>query len=140
MLEVGHEFSKPHVFTAENIRRFAEEAGDDNPLHHDEARAAASRFGGIIASGPHMAAVLMGFGASSMNSRQAGVGLEFNFRFLKAIPAGTSTLLVWTVAAVEPSAGLKGDLYTLEGRIVGNDGKVYVTSRGSCVVWPDKVD
>jgi acyl dehydratase len=140
MLEVGHEFSKPYVFTAENIRRFAEEAGDDNPLHHDEAKAAASRFGGIIASGPHMAAVLMAFGASSMASKQSGVGLEFNFRFLKAIPAGTATLLVWMVTAIEPSAGLKGDLWTLEGRIADDTGKVYVTCHGRSVVWPDRTD
>jgi acyl dehydratase len=137
MFEVGHAFSKPYVFTAENIRRFAEEAGDNNPLHHDEAKAAASRFGGLIASGSHMAAVLMAWAASSTASRQPGVGLEFNFRFLKAIPAGTATSLVWTVTAIEPSAGLKGDLCALEGRNVDDAGKLYVTCQGRSVVWPD---
>src|SRR5688572_2879065 len=118
MLQVGYEFSKPYVFTLENISRFADEAGDENPFHRDEAKAAASRFGGIIASGPQMAAVLMAVCASGEAGTQDGVGLDFSFRFLRAIPAGTATSLAWTVTAVEPHEGLKGDLVTLEGRIV----------------------
>jgi acyl dehydratase len=137
MAQVGDAFSKPYVFTLENIRRFAAEAGDENPFHHDEAKAAASRFGGIIASGPHMSAVLMAVCASSNRTSREGVGLEFNFRFLKAIPAGTATSLAWTVTAVEPHEGLKGDLVTLDGRIVDDRGKVYVTCQASTVIWPD---
>jgi len=39
-----------HV-TARDIELFTELTGDRNPLHYDEARAAASRFGGIIVQG-----------------------------------------------------------------------------------------
>ena len=138
MYQVGHEFAKPYVFTAENIKRFAQEAGDENPYHRDEAKAAASRFGGIIASGPHMSAVLMAVCASSMAGKRDGVGLDFNFRFVKAIPAGTATSLAWTVTGIEPHEGLKGDLVTLDGRIVDAAGKVYVTCQARTVVWPDK--
>jgi 3-hydroxybutyryl-CoA dehydratase len=135
---IGDEVSRPYVFTRENIRRFAEEAGDENPYHRDEAKAAASRFGGIIASGPHMAAVLMAAGATELTGTRDGVGLDFNFRFLKAIPAGTSTFLSWKVTGIEPHAGLKGNLVTMEGRIVDDRGKVYVTCQGHAVVWPDQ--
>lgn len=138
MYEVGSEFSKPYVFTAENIKRFAQEAGDENPFHRDEVRAAASRFGGIIASGPQMSAVLMAVCASSMAGKRDGVGLDFNFRFLKAIPAGTAALLAWIVTAIEPHEGLKGDLVTLDGRIVDEAGKVYVTCQARTVIWPDQ--
>ena len=70
---------------------------------------------------------------------QDGVGLDFSFRFLRAIPAGTATSLAWTVTGVEPHEGLKGDLVTLEGRIVDDaSGKVYVTCLAHTVVWPDK--
>lgn len=138
MLRVGYEVSKPYVFTRENIRRFADEAGDDNPFHRDEEKAAASRFGGIIASGPHMSAVLMAVCASREMGTRDGVGLDFSFRFLRAIPAGTATSLIWTVTAVEPHEGLKGELITLEGRIVDDRGKVYVTCLAHTVVWPDK--
>ena len=140
MLQVGYEFSKPYVFTLENIRRFADEAGDENPFHRDEAKAAASRFGGIIASGPQMTAVLMAVCASGEAGTQDGVGLDFSFRFVRAIPAGTATSLAWTVTAVEPHEGLKGELVTLEGRIVDDRGKVYVTCLAHTVVWPDKTD
>ena len=138
MLPVGYEFSRPYVFTAENIKRFADEAGDENPLHRDEVKAAASRFGGLIASGPHMSAVLMAVCASREARAENGVGLDFSFRFLRAIPAGTPTSLAWTVTAVEPHEGLKGDLITLEGRIVDGEGKVYVTCLAHTVVWPEK--
>jgi acyl dehydratase len=140
MLQVGHEFSKPYVFTRENIQRFAAEAGDENPYHFDEAKAAASRFGGIIASGPHMSAVLMAVCASSSAGGGDGVGLEFNFRFQRAIPAGTATTLAWKVTGVEPHEGLKGQLVTLDGRIVDEAGKVYVTCQARTVMWPDKAE
>ena len=140
MRHVGDEFSKPYVFTVENIRRFADDAGDENPFHRDAAKAAASRFGGIIASGPQMAAVLMAVCASGEagTHEHDGVGLDFSFRFLRAIPAGTATSLAWTVTAIAPHEGLKGDLVTLEGRIVDDRGKVYVTCLAHTVVWPDK--
>jgi acyl dehydratase len=137
MYRVGEEFSRPYVFTAENIRRFAEEAGDENPFHRDKAKAAASRFGGIIASGPQMAAVLMAVCATTLTGRGQGVGLDFSIRFVKAIPAGTATSLAWTVTGIEPSAGLKGDLITCEGRIVDKAGKIYATASARAVVWLD---
>jgi acyl dehydratase len=37
--------------TARDIGLFIELTGDRTPLHHDEARPAASRFGGIIVQG-----------------------------------------------------------------------------------------
>jgi acyl dehydratase len=136
MMEVGQTFSRPYVFTREGIKRFAEEAGDENPLHRDEAEAAASRFGGIIASGAHMSGVLMSLAASQLAGMRESVGLEFQFRFLKAIPAGTATTLSWTVESIEPHEGLKGDLVTLEGRIADDTGAIYVTGRSKGIVWP----
>jgi acyl dehydratase len=137
MVQVGEEFSRPYVFTAENIGQFAEEAGDENPFHRDEAKAAASRFGGIIASGPQMAAVLMAVCATKLTGRGQGVGLDFSIRFVKAIPAGTAISLAWTVTGIEPSEQLKGDLITCEGRIVDKAGKIYATASARAVVWPD---
>ncbi len=136
MIKLGDEFSKPYVFTLENIRRFAKEAGDENPLHSDEAKAAASRFGGIIASGTHMSAVLMGVIASLTAASDESVGLDFHFRFKKAMPAGTETQLEWKVTDIEPNEGLKGDLITLEGRIVDAAGTVYVICKAHCIRWP----
>lgn len=70
---VGESFvSETHEMTAERIRSFAEEF-DPQPFHVDEAAAAASIYGGIIASGWHTGSVLMRLlttflGPSSMGS------------------------------------------------------------------------
>lgn len=136
MPEAGQTFSKPYLFTLENIKRYAEESGDENPLHHDEDAAAASRFGGIIACGAHMSGVLMSLAASRREGKRQGVGLEFSFRFLKAIPAGTATTLSWTVKSIEPNEKLKGDVVTMEGLIADEAGTVYVTAQSKGVSWP----
>ena len=47
-----------HTFTAEEIKTFAERF-DPQPFHLDEAAAAASHFGALVASGWHTAAVWM---------------------------------------------------------------------------------
>ncbi len=136
MVEPGFTFSEPYVFTRENIARFAEEAGDRNPLHHDVERANASRFGTIIACGAQMSGVLMSVAASLLAGSRESVGLDFHFRFKKAIPEGTATTLSWTVVSIEPHVGLKGHLVTMDGRIADEAGTVYVTSEAKGVVWP----
>ena len=47
-----------HTFGADDIRRFAS-AFDPQPFHLDEAAAARSHFGGLVASGWHTAAIFM---------------------------------------------------------------------------------
>jgi len=48
---VGTTASRTRTVTRDDIIRFTEMTGDRNPLHYDEAIAAASRFGGIIVQG-----------------------------------------------------------------------------------------
>lgn len=71
---VGDSFSKTLVFDKESIRSFATVAGDTNPLHHDEEVAAASRFGGLIASGPHFTALMMGVVAQNVTRSGQALG------------------------------------------------------------------
>jgi acyl dehydratase len=127
--------SKRYLFDAGGIATFASGAGDMNPLHHDPAFAATSRFGGMIASGAHMAAVLMGFGATMISAYGEAVGLEFGYRFQRAVPAGTATTLTYTIVGVEPHAKLKGQLLTFEGSITDDAGTVYVTTTGKAVIF-----
>lgn len=131
----GESRSKAYLFDDAGIVAFATAAGDTNPLHHDPVIAGASRFKGRIASGAHMTAVLMGFGASMISDAEQSVGLEFTFRFERALPAGTATTLSWTVTAAEPHAKLGGTLLTFEGAITGDGGKRYVSATGKAVVW-----
>jgi 3-hydroxybutyryl-CoA dehydratase len=81
--------------------------------------------------------VLMGVIATATTGLGEGVGLDFHFRFRKAIPAGTETTLLWQVTDRVPHAGLKGDFLTLEGRIFDAAGVIYATCIGHSVIWPD---
>ncbi len=131
----GHRQSKPYCFNEAQVIAYATMAGDDNTLHHDVTAASLTRFKGLIACGSHMSGVLMGFGASVVSRDHLAVGLEFTFRFERAIPAGTETQLYWTVVSAEPHAKLGGTLLVMEGGITGLDGQRYVSSTGRAVVW-----
>ena len=47
-IEVGQRAQRARVVQPGDIELFTELTGDRNPLHYDEARAGASRFGGVI--------------------------------------------------------------------------------------------
>jgi acyl dehydratase len=49
--DVGDRAQRTRTVRAEDIELFTALTGDRNPLHYDEATAAASRFGGIIVQG-----------------------------------------------------------------------------------------
>ena len=136
---IGQMNTKPYQFDAAGIVAFAKLAGDDNPLHHDEVAARASRFGGLIAGGTQMSAVLMAFGASMLSRDHEAVGLEFNFRFVKAIAAGTQATLRWTITSVEPHAKLGGTLVGFEGAITSEGVIAHVLATGRVVVWDKRV-
>jgi acyl dehydratase len=64
-LEIGR-----HTFTADEIKAFARQF-DPQPFHLDEAAAARSHFGGLIASGWHTAAVCQRLLVKERHCRQA---------------------------------------------------------------------
>ena len=51
MPEVGDSARRTRRVSERDIELFTEMTGDRNPLHYDEERAAASRFGGLIVQG-----------------------------------------------------------------------------------------
>jgi 3-hydroxybutyryl-CoA dehydratase len=138
MVAIGERFAEHAHFDAEGIRRFAELCGDRNPLHHDAEAAAKGPFGKLIASGPHLTSLMMGMNATYFSRRFDALGLEFSFRFVRAVPVEATLLLEWTVGAVVPKASLAGHLVTLDGRAVDEAGGVYVTGRGTMLIreWP----
>lgn len=131
----GDSFSKRHVFTAEEISAFAARCGDTNPLHHDPAAAARSRFGALIASGPHTTSHLMAMTAAQYSEPHGMVGLEFMFRFDKAVVAGTETVMSWQVTDVQPNDRIGADVVGLTGHIRDAAGTVLVSATGRILVW-----
>ena len=131
---VGERFARRASFDAASIRHFATLCGDGNPLHHDAELAAASRYGTLIASGPHVVALMLGLDATYLSQRFDAVGLGFDFRFVKAVPAGADLTLEWTVTACRPTPGASGYVVSVEGRAVDDAGAVYVTGRGDNLI------
>ena len=136
-LRPGDQATKEVFLTREEVVRMAQELGDPNPLHHDEAHAAHSRFGGIIAAGGHVIGLLTSFGAAFTTAHGPCVGLEFSFRLRRAVPAGSSLRLRWEVLSVEPSKRLRGQLVTLAGEARDAEGTLLVTARGKVLARED---
>ena len=122
MFKVGHSFARTVTFDEPAIRAFARAAGDENPLHHDAAYAAASRFGGIIASGTHHGALMMGLVATDL-------------AFRKPVPAGMTMRLEWTVTELEPAPRLGGTIAHLTGRMTEvATGALVLTATSKCLL------
>ena len=126
---VGERFEKSLVLDAAAIRAFAEMVGDFNPLHHDEAYAKASRYGGLIASGTHSSALMAAFTATFATDRAPGVGLDLAFRFHKPVKADDPLKLAWTVDSVEAKPRLGGYVVGFVGELTDGSGAVAVSGR-----------
>ena len=125
---IGETFSKYVKFDARSISRFALTTGDTNPLHHDVAFAASTRFGGIIASGSHVTALLMGMAAGHFADKGVNVALDYAFRFQAPVRVDDTILMRWTVTAIMPRISHKGEVVTLEGEAIRHGGIVTVSA------------
>lgn len=102
---VGEKFSKRHTFNEDAVRAFATLTGDTNPLHHDSAVAARSRYGGLIVSGAHTTALILGRTAAHFSQNFSVVGISFWVDFRQAVLADAAVHLEWEVVATS----MKGD-------------------------------
>jgi 3-hydroxybutyryl-CoA dehydratase len=103
-LAVGQSAEMTQTVTEAVIRAFADVSTDDNPVHLDEAYAAATQFGGRIAhgmlSGAYISAVL--------GSRFPGPGtiyLAQQLRFRRPVRLGDEVTTRVTVTALEDKRG-----------------------------------
>lgn len=117
LFAIGRVVSRRYTFTAENIKAYAEMAGDTNPLHHDAEIANASRFGGIIAAAAHSTGVLISVAADKFAKNGESVGLGFDLTLRRAVKAGTETDLIWEITSNDWSEKLKGYVVELAGEI-----------------------
>ena len=127
-------FSSQVKLDLASVSRYAAAAGDDNPVHHDSAFAASTRYGRMIASGTHTTALLLGLTASHYSRDVNMVGLEFWVRFRRPIYADETIKLEWLVVKVTPNEKLKGDIVELRGRIKGEDGRTALGAKGRVLV------
>ncbi|MGD9769848.1 MAG: MaoC family dehydratase [Pseudolabrys sp.] len=124
---VGDEVRATVHFDAEGIRQFATLAGDTNPLHHDEAVARHSRFGGLIASATQTTSLMLGRLAQFVCARATVVGLGYAVKLRRAVPAGATGEIVWRAISIEPKPSLGGDIVRFAGELRIN-GQAAVTA------------
>src|SRR5712691_12028279 len=136
-ISVGDRFSKKVTFSAESIRQFADHVGDTNPLHHDDTVAAASSFGGIIASGTHTFSMMLAAVPDYLAARQPSLGLEASVRMRRPVRAGTTATIEWEITEISQAPKLKGWIVTKNGRLVRDDGVIALTAVSkSLIYWP----
>ena len=98
--QVGQTAERSRMVEAEYIRLFTEISGDKNPLHYDEAAAAASRFGEIVVQGGVTSAILNAVVAEDLPG-PGTVFLQVDWKF---------------TAPVRPGDTIKGAVEILEAR------------------------
>ncbi|HKX33470.1 MAG TPA: MaoC family dehydratase [Blastocatellia bacterium] len=133
-IEPGERFTCTVSLTPAAVSRFASEVGDDNPIHHDSAYAAETRYGRLIASGTQTTALLLGLTAARFSKGSAMVGLEFWQRFYRPVFADETIRIEWLVIRVTPHQRLGGEIVDLRGRIKGEDGRTAVGAKGRILV------
>ena len=133
---VGEAFTKTFAFNAQSVKHFATLAGDSSPLHHDDEFASKSRFGGLIVSGTHYSALMMGMVGSYLTERGSGLGLEFNFQFRRAVLANDTVTAHWVIKEVAHTSKLGGDLVTLHGELRNSIGDICVVADSKSLVMP----
>ena len=130
-IKVGDRFAGDFAFTADDIRQMAALLGDTNPVHHTPS----PQFGAVIASGAHIAGLVMAFGAARITDRAPSLGRTWGIRFRAPILAGDTLHMVWRITAVESHR--RGAMITLagEGTVERNGGRIVaITTDGTAIL------
>jgi acyl dehydratase len=138
VLTIGDSFAKHVRFDARSIATFALLTGDANPLHHDAIYAERSRFGGIIASGSHVTALLTGMVSGHFADKGMNVALDFTFRFEAPVRLDDLVQMRWTMTGRMPKMSLKGDIVTLDGEAVRSDGIIAVSATAHVLLMAER--
>jgi acyl dehydratase len=136
VVTVGETFGATLALSAASVKAFATLVNDLNPLHHDEAYAARSRFGGLIASGTQPSAHFMAMLATHFSRYAQPLGLEFDIKLKKAVLADDTLTMTWRVCAAHWKASLGGDLVQLEGCALNQRGETVMLGASTILVMP----
>jgi acyl dehydratase len=112
MPAIGAVAERTRTTSMRDVELFTEITGDRNPLHYDEALAAASPLGGLVVQG----GVTTGLFNATVAEDLPGPGtvfLETNWRFVKAVKVGetiTARVTVTDVRADKPICRLETEI------------------------------
>jgi acyl dehydratase len=132
MPEIGQTARRTRRVSARDIELFTEITGDRNPLHYDEAAAAASRFGGVIVQGGVTSGLLNAVVAEDLPG-PGSVFLEVSWCFLAPVrPGDEITAEVEVLEAREDKP-----ITRLRTTITKDDGVTVLD--GHAVVWTERL-
>ena len=134
LARVGETLEKTVSFTRQEISEVATILGDTNPIHHDEAFAAKTRFGSIIVAGPHVSRLHITMCADHFSKRGGMLGLEFSTAYRAAVLPDIQLTMRWRVDKAELKPKMGGMIVELSGDITDPDGNVLVESFGKALV------
>ncbi|TDN68297.1 MaoC family dehydratase [Paraburkholderia sp. BL10I2N1] len=136
VVTIGETFNTTLSLSADSVKSFATLVNDLNPLHHDDAYAAQSRFGGLIASGTQPSAHFMALLATHFSTYAQPLGLEFDIKLKKAVHANDTLTINWRVRDAWWKPSLKGDLTQLDGNVVNQRGETVLIGTSTILVMP----
>ncbi|HLU31732.1 MAG TPA: MaoC family dehydratase [Acidimicrobiia bacterium] len=129
--EVGARAERTRQVTFEDIVRFTEMSGDRNPLHYDEAAAAASPFGQLIVQGGVTSAVLNAVVAEDLPG-PGTVFLHVEWDFRAPVRPGDA------ITGIVEVTGVREDkpITNLATRVIRDDGTVALEGTAVCYTVP----
>ena len=131
-LQVGQSAERAHVVTEADIAAFAELSGDANPVHMDEAYAAATQFKGRIAHGMLSATYISAVLGETLPGHGA-IYISQNLSFRRPVRIGDEVTARVTVTAIDTDkARVSLDTACLVGGkpVIGGEAVLMVPRRG----------
>jgi acyl dehydratase len=119
-LEIGQRASRSLTVTESHVARFADITGDYNPLHFDEAFAAKTRFGRLVAQGGLTTGLLHALVAMDLPG-PGTVFLSQSWKFTAPVFIGdtiTATVEVRSMHATKPVCELGVSVKREDGEVV----------------------
>ncbi len=136
VVKIGETCTATLALTPASVKSFATLVNDLNPLHHDDAYAATSRFGGLIASGTQPSAHFMALLATHFSQYAQPLGLEFDIKLKRAALADDVLTFSWRVEEAWWKASLNGDLVKLSGSAVNQRDETLILGTATILVMP----
>jgi acyl dehydratase len=129
-IEVGQRAQRTRVVQPRDIELFTELTGDRNPLHYDDERAGASRFGGVIVQGGVTSGLLNAVVAEDLPG-PGSVFLHVDWSFRAPVRPGdsiTAEVEVLEVRSDKPISKLRTSITNQDGTVVLD---------GEALVWTE---
>jgi acyl dehydratase len=129
-VQVGQRARRVRIVSPRDIELFTELTGDRNPLHYDDERAGASRFGGVIVQGGVTSGLLNAVVAEDLPG-PGSVFLHVDWSFRAPVRPGdsiTAEVEVLEVRSDKPISKLRTSITNQDGTVVLD---------GEALVWTE---